>query len=370
MSRAAWTARPDLLQEGAATCPKGVWIPETSRLASQRRPLSRLLVVLLSLGLALASCRPAPSLDPLDDETVRLDETLAGGFSVAHARGHVERLARLGPRLPDSRAERRARRYVEQELREAGLVPIEIETPAGRHLLAELPGAGADGLLLVAPWAMLGPSGAIDDGGIAVLLELGRVFARTDEPLPYGLRLAFCEVRAAAEGRGGLEPGGGARAGADREGPSPAGEDRSRVVAAGRSLAGVLAERGELGRLRGVVVLDGISRPGLRLARDLRSYPVYREIFWERAAALGFETIFPTAGGWASPVGIDLGFRELGMDRVVTLMDEIVARPELEPPRAGAGAVSERSLEAVGRVSLEAIREIMRRLARIDAFGP
>ena len=56
------------------------------------------------------------------------------------------------------------------------------------------------------------------------------------------------------------------------------------------------------------------------------------------------------------------------MDRVLAVVDERRARPELAPVRVDEEA-SALSLEAVGRVSVEALDRIMHRLSRIDGFG-
>jgi hypothetical protein len=304
------------------------------------------------LILACHSVPPHPRVEGLDEH-----------FSGRLTRAHVDSLAGLVPRLPDSRNDRRARRYIARELVLAGLRVEEIGDAEGLHIIADLPGRSSDGLLLVAPYAALAAPDAADDSGVAVLLEIARVFG-LDPTQPYTLRFAFCEMRPE---RGGAPDAGkdglAARTGVVQD------PDRSRWVTAGRSLARALDARGELEQLRGVVVFDRVGAPGLRLARDLRSHPVFREIFWESASSLGFEAIFPVDGGWASANGVDLGFRERAMDRVVALVDEAVARPDLERAQQS-GRVSARSLEGVGVVSVEALGRIMQRLSKVDAFAP
>ena len=94
-------------------------------------------------------------------------------------------------------------------------------------------------------------------------------------------------------------------------------------------LAGALEQSGGFAGLRGVVVFDRVGSPGLRLTQDLLSHPVFRGIFWEAARGRGLQQTFPVDGGWASAEGLQLGFLERSMDRVVTLSDEGFARPDL-----------------------------------------
>jgi hypothetical protein len=280
------------------------------------------------------------------------------------ARAHVEALASLAPRLPGSREDRLARAYLMRELQLAGLEVEEVPDDDGIHLLAGLRGASSDELLLVAPYPALAEGDPGDDTGAAVLLEMARVFGSQSEPA-YRLRFAFCEIRLSAH----LSDGSSPRDSREPDPPpvSSRAASRERVVVAGRSLAAALEARGELEGLRGVIVLDRVGRSGLRVARDLRSHPVFREIFWESATALGLEEAFPRDEGWASSEGLHIGFRERGMDRLVVLTDEAVVRPD--HTRTGSSAeVSAATLEAVGVVAVEALGRIMQRLSKVDAF--
>jgi hypothetical protein len=295
-------------------------------------------------------------------------EPLGESFSGELARAHVRALGELGPRAVGSREDLLAREYIARELRQAGLVVTGIDTPEGRHLLAERAGVGAGSLLLVAPYSAMGALEARDDSGLAVLLEVARVFA-LGAPPPYTLRFALCEVRPASPSTP-ENPSPGDPPGFVSD-PVPAADSaRERRVVAGRSLAAALEQRGDLANLRAVVVFDRVGAPGLRLARDLRSHPVFREIFWEAAMLLGFEETFPADGDWTSAEGIELGFRDRPRDRVVVLSDESFARPHLVDEGDRPSEISQRTLEAVGLVTVDALREIMQRLEKIDAFKP
>lgn len=321
---------------------------------------------------------PGPSTPEAEPAPVPLATDLPSphSFSVPRAQFHLEALARLTPRTPGSPTDQRARDYLERGFRAVGAtvvdvsdreapeallasgaprvdseneIPTSARRPAPRHLVAEIAGHSQDVLLLVAAYPVVGDDAWIGDSGSALLLELARVLAL--EKPAYTVRLALAETRTDAS----------------RKAPIDAAQARSSVVAAGESLARSLAANGGLAPFRGVVVFDGIARPGLRIARDLRSHPVYRETFWASAGDLGFGQVFARDAGWASARSLHLGFRARGMDRVVAIVDEARARAELTPIRQDAG-VSADSLAALGRVTGEALERLFHRLGRIDAF--
>ena len=120
-------------------------------------------------------------------------------------------------------------------------------------------------------------------------------------------------------------------------------------------------------RLRAVIVFDWTAHAGLRIARDLQSQPVFRQIFWDAAADLGQTAIFPPDGRWASPESLHLGFLERSMDRVLALVDAAAgANPSVERPPAG---ISNEILDAMGRVTVESLNRLMRRFQKVDAFS-
>ncbi len=286
-------------------------------------------------------------------------------FSGEVAQAHAVSLAALGPRLPGSKADGLARRYLTREFRAAGAT-VRVAADAGlRHLVAEIAGDSPDALLLVAAYPDLERDEWIGDSGAALLLELARVLCQ--QRPRYTLQFALAETRPAA---GDVYAGqvGQKRSGIWLPVDSPM-KARQRIVAAGESLARALVAEGDLERLRGVLVFDAPARPGLRFARDLRSYPVYRDVFWQSASALGFDSTFPSDGGWASPPSLHLGLRRRSVDRILALVDEAWARPELEAqPVLLANSAS--TFQSVGLVTLEAVGRIMHRLARVDAFAP
>jgi hypothetical protein len=334
------------------------WIACRWRLSDRSKshwnaPIPRWLGVVL-LAIACSALPPSPRLGGLSNQ-----------FSGEAAQAHAVSLAALGPRLPGSRADELARRYLTREFRASGArVRVAVDGEL-RHLVAEIPGDSPDALLLVAAYPDLERDEWIGDSGAALLLELARVLSQ--QRPRYTLQFALAETRPAAGDVQATQVGQKrSRIWLPVDSRMKA---RSRIVAAGESLARALVAEADLERLRGVLVFDAPARPGLRIARDLRSHPVYRDVFWQSASALGFESTFPSDGGWASPLSLHLGLRGRSIDPVVALVDEAWARPELEAqPVLLAHSAS--TFESLGLVTLEAVGRIMHRLARVDAFAP
>jgi hypothetical protein len=305
-------------------------------------------LLLAALVLSTGSCTRLPAPPDLGEADAR--------FSGDQALGHLEALAGLGARPPGSRSDRVARSYLRRELRRLGASVGELADGERRHLVAEIPGGSSDVILLAAPLQTLPRWGPIDDSGVVVLLELARVLSLAEQP--YTLRLVFAEVRELPPEESAIPP----------TSPTPLADPRSLVVAAGDSLVRALEGGPGIEDLRLVVVFDSLGRVRLRVAQDLRSHPVFRDFFWRSASALGFESVFPSDAKWSSPRSLHLGFREAGLTRVVALVDESLARPDLDgiPSRRGNSASV---LEIVGTVSVEALGRTMQRLEKIDGLS-
>lgn len=289
---------------------------------------------------------------------------LGPGFSERSVQAHFAALASIGPRAPRTSADEAARAYLEREFRLAGTRVVLEEVGANRHLVAEIEGRSADIVLLVAAYPSEGAAGSIDDSGGVLLLELARVLGQSTPP--YTLRFALAELRrsyAALEGdlaRESVEAGASA---------PPPDEIRNRLVEAGENLAEAFqAEKGSLERFRAVIVFETRARSGMRFDRDLRSHPVFREIFWERAASLGHREMFAPDAGWSSLRSLQEGFRARSMDRVLTLIDVESSRPEAAAGTPTGGEQFD-GLAALGIVTVEAVNQLMRRFEKVDAFS-
>ena len=321
-------------------------------------------VLAATIGLIFfVACSKVPPLPAL--------EAPDGRFFPALASAHYTQLASLGPRTPASEAESLARTYLARALRKTG---AEIENLAGegglRHVIATLPGRSPDRLLVVAPWPVTGGRAGLDDAGAAVALELARA-ASTRPPGIYGLVVAFAEVRAE-------EAPSVAETASPGDGWTPA-EARARVRRAGEDLVQQLVERGSFERIRGALVLEPRADGPTRIARDLRSHPVFRSIFWRVADDLGLASLFPDEATWSSPIGLQGALHTAGFGAVLALVDERASAPAFAavPARLPAPAGPEVAAEAapedwarVGLVADEGLARWMRRLERVDAFAP
>jgi hypothetical protein len=124
-------------------------------------------------------------------------------FSVENARAHVQMLAgSIGSRPIGSDANRRAREYLVERLREYGFNVRVQETDAERrgatarvaNIIAARPGRRAQVIALVSHYDSVpdGPGAADDALGAAVCLEAGRVLAARQQP-NYALALIFTD---------------------------------------------------------------------------------------------------------------------------------------------------------------------------------
>lgn len=332
------------------------------------------LVAMLWLGCAespsssaLPALPPGPPVEPPPFVPVGPE------FSARAAADHVRVLARMPDRSPDSKGDTLARSYLTDAFAATGATVEVFEDRHRRHLVATLAGESEDSILLIAAYPSLADSDWVDGSGAGLLLELARVASL--EARSYTLRFALADTQAGLEHVVSSEPPPGGRVQADGapEGPRESwagslGEARHWLEEAGNSLANAFALRAQMGPLRAVIALDAPARPGLRLARDLRSHPVYRGLFWTSASSLGRSDLFPQDGGWASPLSLHSGFRQSAEGRVLALVDERVARADLYSAPIS-GEPSEETLDGLGGVTLRALGGLMNRLAKIDSFG-
>src|SRR5215468_969595 len=145
---------------------------------STRSP--RLAVALAALSL---SCGPGAAPPPLPESAAR--GAAPDQFSADAAWGHLTALAAVGPRRAGTPGAERARAYLVGALRdpgfEVGEQRAQIEHGGERfttvNIVAHLPGASPDAILLVAPYDSA-PEGAagVDAGasGAALVVELAR----------------------------------------------------------------------------------------------------------------------------------------------------------------------------------------------------
>jgi len=240
------------------------------------------------------------------------DRTAASGeFSGESAWANLEALAR-GPRALGSDGAEEARSLITTRLAASGIAVETITTTAESkgfgplaltHLVATLPGASTDRIVLVAPYDSGQYDGftfvGADDGasGAAVLLEVARVFA--GHPLPYTVELVWLE----GEGRIGHGEG----------------EERDLRWLGSRGLAERWAESGQLAGIRLLVTINRVCAADLRIARDSGSHREYREEFWRAAHRLGLSDAFPADRRYESVVSSQVAFLDHGVRPVVAI---------------------------------------------------
>jgi glutaminyl-peptide cyclotransferase len=289
-------------------------------------------------------------------------------FSAGRAWHHVEVLTRIGERSVGTRANSQARNYLRSKLTKLGAEVREFPLALGGegaardveavHIVGVLPGASRSAVLLAAHYDTASVDGmrlvGANDGasGPALVLELGRVLARAENP--YTIWLVLLDGEAVDEDGTTGEP----------------------AYLGSRSLAIHLFEHeAELAQaIRVGIFFNQVCDSELTIARDLNSHSVYRDLFWEVGDELGGSPSFASDETFRLIRGSHLGFREAGLRGVVAIADDQLG-PGLPPGEFWRTEQDElencsaASFEQVGRVSSEAIARIMQRLARIDQFA-
>jgi glutaminyl-peptide cyclotransferase len=337
---------------------------ENLQRGTQRPGKSCGLAILLGLGALLAACQSTPVVPGAD--LAGAETVTEGDFSRHRAWRHLLALTEIGPRVAGTEGAARARDYLRAQLEELGLEVLELRSEISLkpgddavelvHLMGIIAGESSDIFMLAAPYDTH-PSESSDlvganegASGPALLLELGRVLAA--RPLPYTVALTFLDGEALEQGAFTGESG----------------------LRGSRELVRHLAAEGSLSTLRLAVFFNQVADSDLEIARDLRSHPMYREVFWQAARSLGHGAAFPRDRGYGSPALAHLSFIDQGVRRVVAIADERFGdgyapgtywRTEQDAPEQ----CSAESLEVVATVTLEALERIGTRLRKIDRFA-
>jgi len=322
----------------------------------------RAILWLLAVSLLALGCRSSP---PPALPTAYVPDLRTTAFQSQRAWADLARLTEIGPRVIGSQGNADARAYILEQLLALDLHivqqkaevqrPGEDEPVLAVNLAARIEGTQSQDVLMLAapydtqPFEEFRFVGANDGAsGAAVLLELTRVLAAN--PLPYRVWVVFLDGEAAAVAG---------------EGSAHAGST---------AVIRRVGQRGLLPSIRLAVVVNRVCDPDLQVARDQASYRIYREEFWHAARWLGESDAFPPRGEIEMVDGPHQGFVNAGMKRVVALMDTRFGGGE--PPGIYAGTedddlehCSADSLATVGRVILEGLYVISRRLAKIDRFS-
>ena len=295
------------------------------------------LVTVLVAGLASLGAqetRPAPS------------------FNGAAALRHVERLVAIGPRPAGSPGAVRARQYVVDELRTAGIAarvePFDADTPHGRlpmaNVVAALPGRRHDVILIGGhydtKWFHEFKFVGANDGGssTALLIELARRLR--ERPREYTYWIAWFD-----------------------------GEEAREAWTPVDSLYGSRRMAGELGKSRrlprAVIVADMIGDRDLGIRREAASSRWLTDIIWATATRLGHDAQFLPKS--LAVEDDHAPFMRLGVPAALLIDFDF---PPWHTAEDTLDKVSARSLEIVGNVLLEALPTIEGALTRFRDTRP
>jgi glutaminyl-peptide cyclotransferase len=295
---------------------------------------------ILTIALTLAVLAPLAAQEPRPP-----------AFDGAAALRHVERLVAIGPRPAGSPGAARARQYILDELRAAGisarLEAFDAETPHGRlpmaNVVAVLPGRRPDVILIGGhydtKWFRELTFVGANDGGssTALLIELARRLR--DRPRDYTYWIVWFD-----------------------------GEEARETWTAVDSLYGSRRMAAELGRSRrlprAVIVADMIGDRDLAIRREGASTRWLTDIIWASAARLGHGAHFLDD---SLPVEDDhVPFLRLGVPAALLIDFD---SPPWHTADDTLDKVSARSLAIVGNVLLDALPTVEAALTRAPATG-
>jgi len=288
----------------------------------------RALVAIVLVGLSSTA-----ALAPSAAQDLRLPPLFDG----AAALRHVERLVAIGPRPAGSSGAARARSYIVDELKKAGVSakvePFDAVTPHGRlpmaNVVAVIPGRRPDVILIAGHYDTkwfrdIAFVGANDGGSSAALLiELARRLR--ERPREYTYWVAWFD-----------------------------GEEARENWTATDSLYGSRRMAGELGKSRrlpsAVIVADMIGDRDLGIRREAGSTAWMTDVIWASATRLGYATHF-----LQDSLAVEddhAPFMRLGIPATLLIDFDF---PPWHTAQDTLDKVSARSLEIVGKVILDAL---------------
>jgi glutaminyl-peptide cyclotransferase len=296
----------------------------------------RILVLAL---LVLATQTPRPESGARSREPAMFDSTRA--FE------HLQRQVAFGPRPAGSQALADCRRYIQAQLKAAGVEvreqAFDAQTPAGPirmvNLIATIPGARPDRIALASHYdtklfkhfRFVGASDGASS--TAAVLELARVLAGRKND--FTIELLFLDgEEAVVEWRDDDHTYG----------------SRYYVQAAQKA--------GTLSGLKTLVLLDMIGDRDLAIRRDTNSTPWLNDVVWASAARLGYRSTF--VNDYTTIDDDHIPFLRAGVPAVDIIDLDYAAWHTAQDDLAH---VSARSLQIVGDVVLAALPEIEKRLS-------
>jgi glutaminyl-peptide cyclotransferase len=267
-------------------------------------------------------------------------------FDGNRAWAHLERQVAFGPRPAGSTALAECRRYIEAQLKAAGLTvreqAFDARTPSGTirmvNLIATIPGRRPERIALATHYdtklfkefRFVGASDGASS--TAAVLELARVLVKRQNELT--IELLFLDGEEAVVQWGG--------------------DDR---VYGSRHYVQAARAAGTLSGLKTLILLDMIGDRDLRIRQDTNSTPWLNDVVWASAAKLGYRSTFVD-----DPTTIDddhIPFVEAGVPSIDIIDLDYPAWHTADDTLEN---VSARSLQIVGDVVLDALPAIEKRL--------
>ena len=323
---------------------------------TRRNSTRRVLTVAAVALMGLAGCRsgsagapepqkPAASTRPAADPAA----PARSAFDGARAFEHVRRQVAFGPRPAGSPALAETRKYLKTELASYGLTVREeaftADTPAGKvdmvNVIAELAGASTDVLVLGSHYdtkRMANFVGANDAGSsTGALLEIARILAADYKGKKPELTIEFVFF--------------------DGEEAVRQWTDTDSVYGS-RHYVESREAKGEIDRVRAMVLLDMIGDKDLAIPRELNSTRELVDVIWQTAGSLGYAKHFPST---SHAIEDDHGpFLEAGIPAVDLIDFEYGPHNDYwHTPSDTLDKVSAESLKVVGDVVIASVPRII-----------
>lgn len=331
----------------------------------QRKVEAKSFAFLLALALLFPSCsgnktsnssssNVAPTATPAPTSSTQTKFSIDGDRAFEHVRKQVE----IGPRPAGSPELAKARDYIVNELKSYGLNVTLDEftptTPVGQrkmvNIIAELPGESSDVIILSShydtkPFKDFRFVGANDGGSsTGTLLEMARVLAQSGQKRPFTYWFVFFDGEEAF-----------CKEWEDCKNPD--GPDNTY---GSRHMVKQLKEKGELKRVRAMILLDMMGYKNLQLGQDREmSTPWLINEVWETARDLGYSKQFVNdeegVGGDDHEPFLKEGIQSLDIIQLSTYS-------YWHTPDDTLDKISPQSLKIVGDVVLNSLPRIEQRL--------
>lgn len=278
-------------------------------------------------------------------------------FNGERAMDHLRKQVEIGPRVSGSPQLSQTRQYIIGELKKYGLAvttdDFTASTPIGEvdmtNVTAEFPGESKDVIIIASHYETklfkdMHFVGANDPGAsVATLLEIGRVLTGINQKPKFTYWLvffdgeeAFCEN---------WEDCG-----------KPGAPDNTY---GSRQYVSQMQSRGELGRVRALILLDLMGYKNLELGRDTMSTRWLQDIIWQTGRELGHGSIFIDR-----PEGVGGDdhepFLRAGVDAVDII--QLNTYPHWHKATDTIDKVSVQSMKTVGDVVLASLPKVEQRI--------